>query len=95
MTITAPLQLNLSKIQAQIKHAFENKINSKNAELTTLATKVDTLSPLRILARGYTITTNESKKRISSVNQLQIGDKINLNYADGSAYAIVEEINND
>ena len=95
MTIIAPLHLNLSKIQAQIKHAFENKINSKNAELATLATKVDTLSPLRILARGYTITTNESKTRISSANQLQIGDKINLTYADGSAYAVVEEINND
>lgn len=95
MTITAPLQLNLSKMQAQIKHAFENKINSKKAELATLATKVDTLSPLRILARGYTITTNESKTRISSVNHLQIGDKINLTYADGSAYAVVEEINND
>ena len=95
MTIIAPLHLNLSKIQAQIKHAFENKINSKNAELATLAAKVDSLSPLRILARGYAITTNESETRISSVNQLKAGDKISLTYADGSAYATIEEINND
>ena len=95
MTITAPLQLLLSKMLAQIKHAYENKVNTKKSDLATWAAKVDSLSPLRILARGYAITTNESETRISSVNQLKAGDKINLTYADGSAYATIEEINND
>ena len=95
MTITAPLQLSLSKLKEQIMYTYESVINLKKSELATLTVKLDALSPLHILARGYTITTKENDARVNSVKDLQKGDNIILTFADGHARASIKELNND
>ena len=61
---------------------------SKNAFVNQLG-KLDSLSPLKTLARGYTITQKEGNI-IKSVKQLQAGDEIELRYQDGTAEAVVK-----
>ena len=49
-------------------------------------TKLDTLSPLKTLTRGYSIVTKENKM-VKSTNNLKKGDKIKLRFIDGEKQA--------
>ena len=90
-TITAAMQLKLSQLQAQLKHAYENAIAVKKSELAALTAKAEALSPLRILSRGYTIITNENETRVNSVDKIEKGERVTLTFTDGKARAYIEE----
>jgi exodeoxyribonuclease VII large subunit len=47
-----------------------------------LVAKLDSLSPLSVLSRGYSITTKEDKV-VSSVNDISSGDDLVLTFNDG------------
>ena len=75
---------------------LENKIKNiqsdKKSEFLKTVAKLDTLSPLKTLTRGYCLT-EKYNKIVKSVIQLQLNDKIELKFSDGIASATVENIN--
>lgn len=91
---TDPLQRineNYMLLDKQIKR-MENSILSKVKEKKTYMvewiTKLDTLSPLKTLARGY-ILASKNEKMIKSVKELKTGDTISLRFTDGQKQAKV------
>ena len=48
-----------------------------------LCTKLDGLSPLKILGRGYSITQNDQQHVIINTKQIAKGDRITTQLADG------------
>lgn len=70
-----------------VKAIYENKYNSA----FVLLSKLDALSPLKILSRGYSvIKLNENVA--SSVNQLKVNDIVEVCMSDGNAIATVTKI---
>ena len=73
--------------------AMQNKIQLKLKEERTKfikqVSKLDTLSPLKTLARGYSIVTDSSNKIIKSVKDLKENQNINIRLADGEKQAKV------
>lgn len=70
-----------------VKAIYENKYNSA----FVLMSKLDALSPLKILSRGYSvIKLNENV--VSSVNQLKVNDIVEVCMSDGNAIATVTKI---
>ena len=73
--------------------AMQNKILLKLKEERTKfikqVSKLDTLSPLKTLARGYSIVTDSSNKIIKSVKDLKEDQNINIRLADGEKQAKV------
>ncbi len=59
----------------------------KNKYLNTLS-KLETLSPLKTLKRGYTITKKDNKV-ITSIKNIKKGDSINIEFNDGNVDAKV------
>ena len=55
-----------------------------------LLTRLDGLSPLSVLARGYAITTNQAGNIIHSVSQVSEQENLTLRLADGSLQVSVE-----
>ena len=53
------------------------------AELSRNAARLDDLSPIKTLARGYSVTRDENGKIISSINQTEIGQRVIVSLADG------------
>ena len=89
---TNPLQKvneNYMLLDKQIKR-LENSINLKIKEKKTYMvewiTKLDTLSPLKTLTRGYSIVSYEGKM-VNSAQTLKEGDKVDLRFADGQREA--------
>ena len=54
-----------------------------------LISKLDALSPLKTLSRGYTLTEKDGKI-IKSKDDLQKGDKVSLRFTDGSRNAVID-----
>lgn len=73
---------------------IENKIrlNIQNSRLKTIKqiSKIDALSPLKTLSRGYSYTTNENNKAVNFVNDVKKGEKIHVRVVDGTFDAIVD-----
>ena len=80
---------NYLRIDNYIKR-LENTIKIKQKEEKTkyieLISKLDTLSPLKTLTRGYSIVETDNKI-IKSSKQLSTGDKIKLRFSDGQKNA--------
>lgn len=80
---------NYLKIDAYIKR-LENSIKTKQKEEKTkyieLISKLDTLSPLKTLTRGYSLVV-ENDKIIKSAKDVKTGDKINIRFVDGTKQA--------
>ncbi len=75
----------LKRLEAGIKIKSEKE---KNKYIELLA-KLDALSPLKTLSRGYSITEKEGKI-IKSKDELIKGDKIDLRFSDGRKSAIID-----
>ncbi len=76
--------------------AAQERTNSRTrARFLSATAKLDALSPLKVLSRGYSITQNEDGAVVRSVTQLSAGDKIRIRLEDGNVCARVEEKENE
>ncbi len=69
-------------------------VKDKNTELAIIAEKLNAMSPLAVLSRGYTIA-EEGGRAIGSVSSLKPNDELKLRFSDGSAIAVLKEISED
>ena len=58
----------------------------------TLAAKLDALSPLKVLTRGYAMVQNKDSQVIRSVTQTSVGDAIRITLRDGTVNATVSQV---
>ena len=67
--------------------AYENNaeliIKKNRLDFSSLVGKLDALSPLKVLSRGYAMVTADEKV-ITSVKNVKTGDNINLCFSDGN-----------
>ena len=66
-----------------LENATINKIKDLKTTAVEVISKLDTLSPLKTLTRGYAIAEKD-KKSIKSVEELQKDDIIDLKFIDGN-----------
>jgi len=64
----------------------------KRARLSEAAAKLNALSPLAVLGRGYTLATDKYGSLIVRAAQLNKGDEIEIVFDDGAAGAVVKDI---
>jgi exodeoxyribonuclease VII large subunit len=73
--------------------AMHRLMREHEGRLATMAGKIDSLSPLAVLARGYTITQDaDTGDVIRAANHLRTGQSIVTLFGDGSAVSKVESI---
>ena len=80
--------INLDRLVKSLNDSISQKITISKKDLINGMTKLDALSPLKTLSRGYSITKKDEKV-VKSVKDLKIGDKISLRFADGEKIAEV------
>lgn len=85
---------NLKHLYQRLFSAQERTTNRSKTRFLSATAKLDALSPLKVLSRGYSITQNDDGDVIHSATQINIGDKIRIRLEDGSISARVEEKEN-
>lgn len=74
-----------------MEHSILQKLQIEKSNFQKVVLQLDTLSPLKILARGYGIIYKE-ENRVKNVTQLTVNDKVTIRLQDGEAKAkIIEE----
>jgi exodeoxyribonuclease VII large subunit len=74
--------------------AVRRMVRDHQGRLANMAGKIDSLSPLAVLARGYTITQDARTGAVlRTAKQLRVGQSIITRFAAGEAISKVESIN--
>lgn len=84
----------LDVISADMIKAFKAILSENQREFAALSAKLDALSPLSVLSRGYSIIQNKNKV-IKSAEELNIGQNITVKLSDGKAECEVRSITLD
>lgn len=78
------------KVKA-LQNSMMLKLKEAKTSFVKENAKLDSLSPLKTLTRGYSIVTKqESGKVIKSVDDLNSGEKVNLRLSDGQKTATID-----
>ena len=85
-----PLPLRLQQYEqqlAQLKVRLNSHMNLtlslQQKQLAHLCGKLDSLSPLKVLSRGYSITQNQQNFTIRSMKDVNVGEQIKTRLPDG------------
>lgn len=84
----------LDVLSADMIKAFKAILSENQREFAALSAKLDALSPLSVLSRGYSIVQNKNKV-IKSAKELNIGQNIMVKLSDGKAECEVKVITFD
>ncbi|WP_432737517.1 exodeoxyribonuclease VII large subunit [Pediococcus pentosaceus] len=85
---------NVEHLRQMTNNNITNRFSKYANDLNSLIGSLDTLSPLKIMSRGYTYVTRDMKV-VKSIEDLSIDDKIQLNFSDGSANVVIKTINSE
>lgn len=72
----------LDKIVKNLEYKIQSKLKDERTKMIKKVAKLDALSPLKTLTRGYTVTQYKGKV-INSSKTLKPGDEIELTFSDG------------
>ena len=75
---------------AKLKQNFSAALTDRQHKCGVLAAKLDALSPLTVLARGYSVTENADGKVIRSIDEVRWGDEITTQVGDGNIISVVQ-----
>ena len=70
--------------------SIESRLEKSGALLTAHGARLDALSPLKVLARGYAVARDDDGKVLKRVAQLSSGKEFRLRVTDGEVDARVQ-----
>lgn len=85
-------QIEIDSIADKISNSVSEKMHNNTVLVSNLMTRIDALSPLKIMGRGFSVVTKENAC-VSGVGKLTLGDSITVKFTDGDAECVVESIN--
>lgn len=78
----------LASNEIRLSEAIKGCIEKKKAVIGSRAAALDSLSPLKIMSRGYSLVYKENEL-IKSADELSEGDRITVKFADNEASAVI------
>lgn len=78
-------------LEGKLISGFRASVNKNKQRYLMNTAKLDALSPLKVLTRGYSVAKLTDQTVVSSVKQVQKDDRISVTVSDGVFYATVEE----
>lgn len=85
-------RLELDSVHNALISRYERILSVKKHEYVRYAASLEALSPLKVLARGYSIATNAEGKPISFSDAVNVGDPLKINLSSGALRCTVDEV---
>lgn len=86
------LRKNLNLTKSKMLSLQAAGIHARKQRFLSTASKLDAMSPLKVLTRGYALVEQGSGELVQSVTQIHCGDEIRLTVGDGTINAAVTEV---
>ena len=84
-------ELQLEMLRQRLEHAGTGVVQKNALRFQRAAAKLDALSPLKVLSRGYAMVTREDAV-VRSVTQLEPGDPVAVALSDGTVQCTVDAV---
>jgi len=81
-------------LYTRLKDGFSFLVEKENSKFSNLVSSLDALSPLKVLARGYSITTKNGKV-IKDIENINIDDELKVKLSKGYTKCVVKEVVSD
>lgn len=81
----------IDKAKNLLEPLSKNKLEKYKSKIDVVLTALDNSNPIKLLSRGYTRVTAESGKTITSIEDVNSGDKVNFRLKDGLLKATILE----
>lgn len=85
----------LDSVSARLQEAITGFINDRSGILKLASAKLDLLSPLQTLSRGYALAYDSQGKVIKSIGQVKKGEELQLRVRDGTFECEVNRVTKD
>lgn len=82
----------LSSVTSRLAASGQRVLDKRRQHFVGLTAKLDAMSPLKVLTRGYAITQREDGALLRSVKQIGRGEQVHVTLGDGKLTATVSEI---
>ena len=82
----------LEMVQNRMLAAQTMQLSRKRQRFVAMTAKLDAMSPLKVLTRGYAMAQTEDRRIVRSVQDVQPGEAVRVLLSDGSFSATVTEI---
>ena len=80
---------SLELLRNRLVSAQTQSISQKSARYIAAVSKLDAMSPMKVLTRGYSMAQTERGEVLRSVHQVETGERITVSLSDGNLSAIV------
>ncbi len=80
----------MDELDGRARRAVRNRLEQARMRMSQQATRLESLSPLGVLGRGYSITQNDEGGIVRSIKSLAEGEVIRTRFIDGEIISRVE-----
>ena len=80
---------SLELVKNRLISAQNQNLTRKNQRYIAAVSKLDAMSPLKVLTRGYSMALTEKDEVLRSVTQVELGERIRISVSDGNLSATV------
>ena len=87
----SPRRQALRNTVQSLTHSAERRILNEKNELAALSARLDAMSPLKVLSRGYAIVSDENGKVIKRTEDAKPGDVLTARVEDGAITVRVQK----
>ncbi len=92
LTLIDERRQRCDEIADRLQRAIRLQHERLQQKLASVSAALDALSPLKVLARGYTLTTAHDGRLVRSVREIAAGDEISTRVADGTLVSTVQRV---
>jgi exodeoxyribonuclease VII large subunit len=88
--VVAGCHAALGPLAVRLRHAVRARVDSASAGLSSCSARLDAMSPLGVLGRGYAIVTTEQGLAVRSASEVSGGQRVSIRVHRGDFHARVE-----
>ncbi len=91
-TVLAEKQMHVDELWVRLQSTAQQMTERKKQKLAVSVGKLEALSPLAVMQRGYAVVANENGGVATSAAAFEIGQPMTVRFADGAVNATVQSI---
>jgi exodeoxyribonuclease VII large subunit len=76
-------RIELSMLVSRLGHAHQMVVDQRSTRLAIAAGRLDAMSPLKVLARGYAIVKTETDELVKRASEVALDQRLKLRFNDG------------
>lgn len=98
LTAREPKQMIATKseyingLNLRFTNSFNEQMMIRNNNFSSLLSKLDVLSPVKTMSRGFSISLNENNDVISEITDIKIGEQLTTRLSNGKIISIVKNL---